>query len=691
MMQKKSGVIFLVIILILLSLSCKTLQGIETANPANSVILTTEAPPTSTPGPTLMAPISANQPFKITGNFKSTSELGGNFSDNLLFSERQVILIDLHGFITRDKNWEIPVQSQVIGHINYNPADASGNYTLFLPEVPQGTLNDVDTNQQRNTGVQVFAIDYEPNLSSDSFMDGNDALHGWPNDMASIKTTNDISREITGGKIIVYAPVSTESFPTGFGADKKLFTKDDPVKRIPAGYSIVDLNTTPFMISQPAIADLPLIEAADAGPKDYSKQTYTQAFDNLILFLRLEYAFNGIPGKEPAWDTLINNIRPRVEKAEKNLDSYAFYTALRDLTYAFKDGHVGLNGGDFSTRDFQDNYAGSLGFTIRILDNGQVLVDRVIPGSSSDAAGLKVGAVITQFNGKPVMDVIKQQPLFFGNRSSDVSILYGQAITLTRTKPGGQAQITFKNQNGKEQNVTINADPEVDTLLQELGYNKSSALVPVELKTLTFKGKDIGYIKINTFVDDINLLLRLFERGLNKFTDQKTEGLIIDLRSNSGGVPLGLAGYFSPSNILLGQLEYYDQQKGQFNTEGERGKFRPKSPQYSFNKIAVLVGLDCASACELEAFAFSQLPNTLIIGQYPSGGIEAEVSKGQVKMPEGIDMQFPTGRIVNTDGSLFLEGVGVQPTIKVPVNAQNALSTDDFILETAENAILGNR
>jgi len=50
-------------------------------------------------------------------------------------------------------------------------------------------------------------------------------------------------------------------------------------------------------------------------------------------------------------------------------------------------------------------------------------------------------------------------------------------------------------------------------------------------------------------------------------------------------------------------------------------------------------------------------------------------------------MQFPTGRIINLDGSLFLEGVGVQPTIKVPVDAATVLSSDDIILQKAEDAI----
>lgn len=689
-MKKVRKVMIAGLALVLAGLSCKTLQGGVLPGSQTGGAPATQAAPVATAGPTLMAPISANQPFKITGSFKSTSEIGGEFSDNILYSERQVILIDLHGFITRNKQWEIPVNSQVIGHVEYNPQDASGTYILFLPEIPQGSLNDVDNNGQSNAGVQVFAVDYEPNMTDDPFLSGNDSLRGWPGNLASIKTTPDNESEVIGGKLIVYAPDESQNFPNDFGSDEKLFSADDPVSSLPAGYSIVDLDTHPFTISRPAEANLTLYEAADAGPKDFSKESYTQAFDHLVQFLRTDYAFNGIAGKQPDWDALVSKIRPRVEKAEKDKDAAAFYAAVRDFSYAFKDGHVGLDGKDFSAQDFQANYAGSLGFTVRVLDNNQVLVNSVLAGASAEASGLKVGALITKFNGKPVLDEIKAQPLFFGNQSSDLSILYSQAIVLTRTKFDGQAQVTFINPDGQEKSVTLTAIPEVDSLLAELGYNQSAELVPVELSLLNVKGTDIGYIKINTNIDDLNLILRLFERGLKKFDEQKVAGIIIDLRSNSGGVPLGLAGFLTNQEILLGQMEYYDNTQGKFMTSGERDKVTAKQPQYRFEKIAVLVGLNCASACELEAYAMGQLPGAVVVGQYPTGGIEAEVSKGQVKMPEDISMQFPTGRIVNLDGSLFLEGVGVQPTIKVAVNAANVLSSEDVILQTAQDVIIGN-
>ena len=682
-MKNKLSVIMAILMLVLASLACKALQPTPQENTASA----TATVPSATAAPTIMAPISSNQPFMITGSFKSTSEIGGKLSDNLLYSERQVILIDLHGFITRDKQWEVPVNSQVIGHVDYNPQDASGTYTLYLPEIPQGTLNDVDNNGQANTGVQVFAVDYEPNMDGDAFMTGNDSLKGWPGNLASIKTTIDDAAEVTGGQMVVYAPDANQGFPSDFGPDGKLFTADDPETKLPSGYSIVNLDTHPFTISQPAHADLTLYEAPDAGPKDYSKETYTQAFDDLLKFLRNDYAFNGIPGKQPDWDKLSADLRPRVEQAEKNKDATAFYSALRDFTYAFKDGHVGLDGGDFASADFRTNYAGSLGFTVRVLDNNQVLVNSVLAGSSAESAGMKKGAILTKFNNKPVLDVIKSQPLFFGNQSSDVSILYTQAVTLTRTKPGGQAQVTFTNPGGQEKTANLTAVPEVDSLLTELGYNRNDSLVPVELRLIPSNDIQVGYIKVNTNIDDLNLILRLFEHGLSKFEQQGVKNIIIDLRNNAGGVPLGLAGFLTNQDIQLGQMEYFDSASGKFKASGERDKFSAKTTQFHFDKIAVLVGLNCASACELEAYALGQLPGAEVVGEYPSGGIEAEVSKGQVKMPEGIGMQFPTGRIVNADGSLFLEGVGVEPTVKVPITAETVLSNDDVILQTALNGI----
>jgi len=79
----------------------------------------------------------------------------------------------------------------------------------------------------------------------------------------------------------------------------------------------------------------------------------------------------------------------------------------------------------------------------------------------------------------------------------------------------------------------------------------------------------------------------------------------------------------------------------------------------------------------------------MVVGMFPSGGIFADVLRGQYELPEGISLQIPTERFTNPDGSLFLEGAGVAPTVRVPVTEATVLTDDDVVLRAAEDAIFG--
>lgn len=681
--KRFSRVLLSILMLALASLSCQTLQTLET--PGSPKEATQAAGDNPTDVPTVSAPtISSDQPYLITGSFTYTNEIITEY-----YVEDAVALVDMYGFVKRDKEWIIPVSSQTLGFLKIDQEKKTGTYSLQLPGVPLGQFADVDNNGATDTGVQIFSVAYWPNLTGGPFSEGDDKSRGWPTYLASVHTDSEKEDEVTGGSLVIWSPDDKQQFPTGFGADGKLFTADDPVGPVPAGYSVVNLDKAPFAFTRPAKPEITLYEPADAAVKDFSKEAYSAAFDKMVAFLRTDYAFNGIKGKEPDWDKLTADIRPRVLQAEKDHDPDAFYAALRDFTYAFKDGHVGMNAGDLFTKDFQANYGGSLGFNARVLDDGKVIVKYVVPNSPADKAGMKAGALITKVDDKPVREVIDAQPLFFGLQSSDIGALYSKTIMLSRTRPGGKVRVAFTNPGEADLVVDLTAVGEVNNLLDELGYSQSDNLVPVELQTLTTGDKTIGYIKINTNSDDLNLLVRLFERGLKAFQEQKVAGIIIDLRRNPGGAPLGLAGFLTKKEIIMGQLEYCSSATGKFEPEGEPQKVTANENQYTFGKMAVLVGLNCASACEIEAYGFSQVPGMMVIGQYPTGGIEAEVSRGQIKMPEGITMQFPTGREVLPDGTLFLEGVGVQPTIQVPINEKTVLSTDDPVIEAAKKAILG--
>ena len=678
MKKKFLPLVSLIVILLLTQAACQI--GVPTAEAPTPTPAPTQ---TATPGPAptpIVMPAGGEQPTQITGSFTYTNGI----AVETYYVEQAVALADMHGFVVRDQEWKTSIDSQVLGYLSIDKTKKQGAYHLDLPEIPEGAYNDVSHRGQNDPGVQIYAVSYWPNLAGGPFAEGDDPSLGWPNYLASVKTDSGNKNEVTGGKLVVWAPDDKQLFPTGFGADGLLFTADDPTGPLPAGYSVIDLDQKPFAISRKSHEDLTLYEPNDYAVKDFSNLSYTAAFKQAFDLIRTHYAFAGIASKEPAWDKLYADIAPRIQQAETNKDVNAYYAALVDFTLAFNDGHVGLNDGQAESQYYSKLLSYGYGFAIRELDNGGSIVVFVLSGGPADQAGMKVGAQVTAFNNTPIQDAISAAPILQPS-STDFGKRYEQAQMLTRGTAGSQASVTFQNPGASAQTVTLKAVHETESFLATyLSGNPDPAALPVEYKILA---SGAGYIKINTFDDDLNLIIRLFQRALQTFTDNKVTGLIIDLRVNAGGSPLGLAGFLTNKDIVMGQLEYYSDTTKKFEPDGLPERFTPNVEQFSFKKMALLVDQSCYSACELEAYGFSQVPGMMVIGMNPTGGTEAEVSRGQFTLPGGMSLQIPFGRFVLPDGSLFLEGKGVQPTIKVPINAANVLSTADVVLKTAEQQV----
>jgi C-terminal processing protease CtpA/Prc len=305
----------------------------------------------------------------------------------------------------------------------------------------------------------------------------------------------------------------------------------------------------------------------------------------------------------------------------------------------------------------------------------------IIKNGPAAAAGIQVGDELLTFNGDPVKEAIGKVKVL-SPQSSDFGLRYEQARFLLRATSGSEIKITYKDRNGATKSATLRPVNERSSFFAtSLFRNFDTTALPVEYRILA---SGSGYIRINSNYDDLNLIIRLFERGLKTFESEGVTNLIIDMRTNTGGTPLGLAGFLTNKDIPLGTLEYFSEKTGKFEPDREQDTFTPNENQYRFKKMALLVDQSCYSACEIEAYGFSRLPGMIVVGMYPTGGVEAEVARGQFKLPEGMSAQFPTGRFVLADGSIFLEGRGVPPTVLVPITKDNVLSPDDVVLKAAE-------
>ncbi len=588
------------------------------------------------------------------------------------------MLEDEAGFVHRDKEFVFRPEEQAIGPAVLQP-DNKLTYSLALPSVPQGTFVDVDNNGQADKGIQVFAVAYWSNTWGGPFLETRDGK-GWSNAYTSAIVDAEKDDEIVGGKLVVWAPDDGQKFPSDFGPDGLLFTADDPVQAVPAGYSIVDLDQQPFRIFKEAQPDIVLNEGVGAL-NDYSQDDYSAAFENMYKKMSLEYPFTEL--KNIDWQALHQEFAPRFSQAQNKDD---FFRTLQDFALRIPDGHVGYT----IDRDiFLQEHGGGFGMVLAELSDGSLIVQEVLPDLPAARAGIQPGAELLTWDGKPVGEAVSAVVPFFGPSSTPHALRRDQVSLLTHVPPATSIKIGYRNPGDtQDQQVTLRAANEVDSFLKSRpDFQESPISVPVEAQILPDSG--LGYIRIHSFLDDTRLTAYLWDRYIRQMIDNKVPGLIIDVRTNPGGsgdLANQIASYFFDHEIELYTGSYYNDVSGKFEAKDRPARITP-APLYYSGPVAVLVSSYCDSACEGFAYALAQEGRSTVVGNTPTAGMYGEVGQGQFKLPDDISIQFPTGRSETADGKIVIEGTGVVPDVTVPVTAQSVLSGEDTVLKAAVAAL----
>jgi len=591
-----------------------------------------------------------------------------------VLSEPLVLLADLTNFVHRDINAPIPTEPEVTAELTGSLS--RGVFTMPLPIAPEGKLNRIAP-EAGGAGVEIFSVDLEDNMVGDPFIGPYEA-QGWGTSLTSIRVA-DGTNEITGGRIVVWAPDDRERFPSDFGPDGKLFTHDDPLAPLPSGWTVIDLNHHPFQQIRTTTVSVPIIEGG-AALQDLSQMTYTAAFDALVRELRLRYPFTAY--KHIDWDAISAQIRPQVVQAQQAQDPVAFDVAMMRFTVLLGDAHVGVQlPGAYLAAQF----GGGVGLTLGETDAGELIASAVAPDSPAATAGIKPGARIVNWGGKSAAGALRDQSLI-RSVSSPQAKREEQLALLPRLPSGQTVAVAYENPGARTvASASLTAVPDRNGLLAALGATESNpAQMPVTVQILP---SGVGYIRVNTFLDDPVLISHSWEWALNALKAQRVPALIVDVRGNGGGLgelALYLAGSFTNQQLDLADAYAADPQ-GHLVYGGTLSVL-PAPVQWD-KPVAVLIDTDCGSACELFAAALARNPEHLIVGQEPTAGAEGSVSPW--KLPGGIYFQAPLG-LLKHDGKVWLEGSGVAPTLKVPVTVESLVSGKDVVLAAAEQALAGS-
>jgi C-terminal processing protease CtpA/Prc len=523
-------------------------------------------------------------------------------------------------------------------------------------------------------------VAYWTNKFGDPFLEERDLFGGgWSTAYASTRVTEEVSRrrEVIGGKFLVYAPDAEQGFPSGFGNDGLIFTEDDPIITLPAGYTLVDLDSQPFTFDRSRRPVIDLIEPDFAALDDFSQMSYTGAFDAMIEKLRREYAFTAYKGIR--WDVLAAEYRPFIATAEASNNRNAYLRALRDFSFAIPDGHVQ---GPVLNAETRQATEGGLGFALAELDDRRIIVSYLAPAGPAASAGIHLGDAILAINDQPIGDYVSDIIPWNGPFSAEHTHRLQQLRYATRFRLGAAVEVTYARPESDE---PITAALIAIAERESFDYTAPPA-TGLELP-ITYHRLENGYVyvQINSFFDNDLLTIQLWERLLAALNQQRSLGVIIDLRRNGGGSGFladQMAAYFFNQPLELGNTAQYNRETDDFYFDPrtvERFYLPPVELRYD-GPVAVIVGPACSSACEFFAYDLSLQDRATIVGHYPTAGLGGSI--GQFIMPEHVTFQFTTGRAVDMNGDIHIEGKGVIPTVRVPLTAET-LFAQDVLLDAA--------
>ncbi len=250
--------------------------------------------------------------------------------------------------------------------------------------------------------------------------------------------------------------------------------------------------------------------------------------------------------------------------------------------------------------------------------DGDMIVTRTFKGSSAYEKGVRAGDKIVAVNDQPV--------------SAKTVQAMNEAVDMIRGERGTTVKVTFERDGEL-----------IDFILER----RNVSMNRVEYTMID----DIGYIMLYEFMGDA---VDGFEEALEQLKNQGAKGLIIDVRSNPGGL---LDAVVDICDMLLpeGTIVYMEDRVGQRET------FYSDSQMIDM-PLVVLVNESSASASEILAGAVQDSAVGTIVGQTTFG-------KGIVQvvipfMSDGAGLQL-TMATYYTPAGRCIHGSGVVPDVEV--------------------------
>lgn len=374
------------------------------------------------------------------------------------------------------------------------------------------------------------------------------------------------------------------------------------------------------------------------------------------------------------WDAAKAELRPKAVAARTRAEVRAVMNALIDKLGVSHFGIIPADAYDVMNEsddaEESSGTGGEAGMEIRLRD-GKMTVSRVEKDSAAEKAGVKAGWTIEKIGKRSHDELLEAatKASSHGPMRLDTTIgILGEKGT--RGAPGKVLNIKFKDAQGEIHEPAIELQKAEGSMVK-FGHLPKMR-VAFETQDLE---QDVTYFAFNLFFDPPNVMTA-FRAAVNKA--RETNGLVIDLRGNHGGIAgmtFGMASMFAEKAGKMGVMKMRKQEMT-----------FPLIPQFEpyTGPVAVLIDECSISSAEILSGGLKDQKMARLFGTTTAG---LALPSTVVKLPNGDALQYAFATYTSSSGDV-LEGVGVSPDEEIAPSQDDLSKDGDPVLTRAVSWIL---
>jgi carboxyl-terminal processing protease len=276
------------------------------------------------------------------------------------------------------------------------------------------------------------------------------------------------------------------------------------------------------------------------------------------------------------------------------------------------------------------------------LNDNILTIDAVLEKSPADKAHIQVGDQILEIDGRD-MDGM--------NLSGRAALLNGEPDSI----------VTLKIKRGDQNPITIAVKREI---------------INEPLVTYKLLEGDIGYIKLESFGENVSQDIRSFLHVLQQNAQGGIKGLIFDLRYNHGGYldeAVAVSDIFLKTGIITSEIGRDNNVIDQFSAHENRRDFK--------GKLIVLINGESASASELTTAALKDNGRAIVMGtqSFGKGSVQSINPLDIADIPPDIMPGYirETFALYHGPSGYSPQLTGVIPNIEVKIDGESFVTERD--------------